>query len=53
MPKHVWVDPFAGQGGAAFRSGRGVGADALRDGVAAEPSAGPGAAGRRVAQPVR
>ena len=36
------MDVFVAQGRAAFRGGRGVGVQALSDGVAAETAAGPG-----------
>ena len=42
-----------GQGRASLRGGRGVGADPQRDGVAAEPSAGPGGEQRVAGRPAR
>ena len=50
VPQHVRVDSFAGQGGTPSSGGGGVGVNSLGDGVAAEPSAGPGAE-QRVAGP--
>jgi hypothetical protein len=42
VAKDVWVDLFAVQRGASSSGGRGVGADAQRDGVAAESPSGAG-----------
>ncbi len=39
---HVWMDSLAQQGGTSLGGGRGVGADPERNGIAAEPSSGPG-----------